>query len=123
MILQPDDSVFIPEYQPTVKVVGAVNAPGSLLWRRGADLDYYISAAGGLAATADGGRVSVRFANGDARTRRKWLFISSKPTPGPGSEVFVPTKAPGERTNLVALLGGIAQILTSVVTIIVVTRR
>jgi len=48
VILQPDDSIFIPEYQPTVKVVGAVNAPGSLLWRRGADLDYYISAAGGL---------------------------------------------------------------------------
>jgi protein involved in polysaccharide export with SLBB domain len=123
VILQPDDSIFIPEYQPTVKVSGAVNAPGSLLWRRGADLDYYISAAGGLAASADGGRVSVRYANGDARTRRKWLFISSKPTPGPGSEVFVPTKPPGEKVNAVALLGGIAQILSSVVAIVVVLRR
>jgi len=99
-----------------------VNAPGSLLWRRGADLDYYISAAGGLAANADGGRVSVRYANGDARTRRKWLFVSSKPAPGPGSEVFVPTKATGEGTNPVALLGGIAQILSSVVAIVVVLR-
>ena len=122
VILQRDDSIFIPEYQPTVKVLGAVNAPGSLLWRRGADLDYYISAAGGLAANADGGRVSVRYANGDARTRRKWLFVSSKPAPGPGSEVFVPTKATGEGTNPVALLGGIAQILSSVVAIVVVLR-
>src|SRR5437762_4106495 len=122
VIMQPEDSIFIPEYQPTVKVMGAVNAPGSLLWRRGADLDYYISAAGGLAANADGGRVSVRYANGDARTRRKWLFVSSKPTPGPGSEVFVPTKATGEGTNPVALLGGIAQILSSVVAIVVVLR-
>ena len=122
VIMQPEDSIFIPEYQPTVKVMGAVNAPGSLLWRRGADLDYYISAAGGLAANADGGRVSVRYANGDARTRRKWLFVSSKPAPGPGSEVFVPTKATGEGTNPVALLGGIAQILSSVVAIVVVLR-
>src|SRR6266568_6309797 len=123
VILQPDDSIFIPEYEPTVKVLGAVNAPGSLLWRRGADLDYYISAAGGLAANADGGRVSVRYANGDARTRRKWLFVSSKPTPGPGSEVFVPFKPPGEGTNAVAVLGGIAQILSSLVAIVVVLRR
>ena len=122
VIMQPEDSIFIPEYQPTVKVMGAVNAPGSLLWRRGADLDYYISAAGGLAASADGGRVSVRYANGDARTRQKWLFVSSKPTPGPGSEVFVPTKPTGEGTNPVALLGGIAQILSSVVAIVVVLR-
>ena len=123
VILQPDDAIFIPEYQPTVKVTGAVNAPGSLLWRRGANLDYYVSAAGGLAASADGGRVSVRFANGDARTRRKWLFISSTPTPGPGSEVFVPTKPSHEGTNTLALLGGIAQILSSVVAIVVVLRR
>ena len=116
-------SIFIPEYEPTVKVLGAVNAPGSILWRRGASLDYYISAAGGLSATADGRRVSVRFANGDARTRMKWLFFSSKPTPGPGSEVFVPTKPAGEGTNTVALLGGLAQILSSVVAIVVVLRR
>jgi len=123
VILQPEDSIFIPEYEPTVKVLGAVNAPGSLLWRRGADLDYYISAAGGLAANADGGHTSVRYANGDARTRRKWLLVSSKPTPGPGSEVFVPFKPPGEGTNTVALLGGLAQILSSVVAIVVVLRR
>ncbi len=123
VILQPDDSIFIPEYQPTVKVLGAVNAPGSLLWRRGANLDYYISAAGGLAASADGGRVSVRFANGDARTRRKWLFISNTPTPGPGSEVFVPTRPPGERTNVLTMLGSIAQVVSSFVAIIVVLRR
>ena len=123
VILQPDDSIFIPEYQPTVKVLGAVNAPGSLLWRRGANLDYYISAAGGLAASADGGRVSVRFANGDARTRQKWLLVSSAPTPGPGSEVFVPTRPPGEKTNVLAMLGSIAQVVSSFVAIVVVLRR
>jgi polysaccharide export outer membrane protein len=122
VILQPEDSIYVPEYQPTVKVMGAVNAPGSLLWQRGKDLDYYISAAGGLGANADGGRTSVRFANGDARTSKKWLFWSSKPTPGPGSEVSVPTKPPSEKVNTVALMGAIASILTSLVAIVAVTK-
>src|SRR5438876_4440689 len=123
VILQPDDSIFIPEYEPTVKVLGAVNAPGSILWRRGADLNYYISAAGGLAASADGGRISVRYANGDARTRRQWLCSWSTPTPAPGSEVVVPAQPAGAGTNTLALLGGIAQILSSLVAIVVVFRR
>ncbi|HXF96003.1 MAG TPA: SLBB domain-containing protein, partial [Gemmatimonadales bacterium] len=120
VILQPGDSIHIPEYQPSVRVLGAVNSPGSVLWKRGEGMGYYIDAAGGLAANADGGRASVRFANGEARTRRKWLFFTSEPEPGPGSEVFVPAKPPSERTNVIALLGGIAQILSSVVAIIVV---
>ncbi len=106
-----------------MKVLGAVNAPGSLLWRRGAGIGYYISAAGGLAANGDGGRVSVRFANGDARTRTKWLLFSSAPIPGPGSEVFVPARPPGDKTNVVAMLGSIAQVVSSFLAIYVVLRR
>jgi len=37
--------------------------------------------------------------------------------------VFVPTKPSREGTNTLALLGGIAQILSSVVAIVVVLRR
>lgn len=122
VILQPNDSIFIPEYLPSVKVNGAVNSPASVLWRQGAGLSYYISAAGGFAANAERGRVSVRFANGEARTRRGGLF-KSDPTPGPGSEVFVPAREPGERTDYVALMGAIAQILASTVAIIVVATR
>ena len=122
--LQPGDSLHIPEYVPSVKVSGAVNSPGSMLWRRGADLGYYISAAGGFAPQAQKGQVSVRFANGEIRTRRLSLFASSNPTPGPGSEVFVPTADPNaKRTDYVSLVGGLAQIVASTVAIIVVLRR
>src|SRR5207247_94585 len=65
VLLQPGDSLFIPEYIPSVKVVGAVNAPGSVLYRKGAGLGYYIDAAGGFAFTADPGRTSVRSAGGE----------------------------------------------------------
>jgi polysaccharide biosynthesis/export protein len=123
VILQPGDAITIPEYLPSVKVVGAVNSPGSVLYRRGAGLDYYLSAAGGFAHNADEGRVSVRFANGEARTKSKWLFFSSAPKPRPGSEVLVPAKDPNQKTDYVALFGSLAQILASTVAIIVVATR
>jgi protein involved in polysaccharide export with SLBB domain len=124
IILQPGDSVRIPEYQPSVRVSGAVNSPGSVLYRRGAGLDYYLSAAGGFNRVADKGAVSVRFANGEVRTKSRFLFVSTSPSPGPGSEVVVPAKDPNEpRTDKVALFGAIAQILASTVAIIVVATR
>ena len=120
IILQPEDTIHIPEYLPSVKVVGAVNSPASVLWRRGADLNYYISAAGGFTEAAVKGRVSVRYANGEIKTRRRGLF-GSDPTPGPGSEVVVPAKDPTLRkTDPVLLFGAIAQVLASTITLIVV---
>jgi protein involved in polysaccharide export with SLBB domain len=122
--LQPGDSINLPEYQPSVKVSGAVNSPGSVLWRRGANLDYYLSAAGGFAPHADKSAVSVRFANGEVRTRRGGLFAGSAPKPGPGSEVLVPMEDPSARkTDYIALFGAIAQILASAVTIVVVVTK
>jgi protein involved in polysaccharide export with SLBB domain len=123
IILQQGDSILVPEYQPSVKVAGAVNAPGSVLWQEGQGLDDYIGGAGGYSYLADHGRVSVRYANGEVRTRRRSLLFSSEPRPGPGSEVFVPVKDTTHTTNYVALFGSIAQILASTIAIIVVIRR
>lgn len=125
IILQTGDSITIPEFQPSVKMTGAVNTPGSVLWVRGADLGYYLSAAGGLTYRADKGRVSVRAANGEVSTRHRTLLIfGSDPTPGPGSEVFVPMKdSTAHSTDPIAILGVIAQIIAATVTLVVVTRR
>jgi protein involved in polysaccharide export with SLBB domain len=124
IILQPGDQVTIPEYQPSVRVTGAVNSPGSVLYQKGASLDYYLSAAGGFTQAAEKGQVSVHYANGEVRTRRHSLFFSSNPSPGPGSEVFVPAKDPNApRTDKVALFGAIAQILASTVAIIVIAKK
>ena len=123
VILQPGDSIFIPEYEPSVRVQGAVNSPGSVLWQQGRGLEYYIGAAGGFAHTADKGKVSVRYANGQVRTRRRTLLMSSDPKPGPGSEVIVPVRDTTQHTNYVQLFGGIAQIIASTIAIIVVATK
>src|SRR5437879_322523 len=123
VVLQPDDSIVIPEFLPSVKVIGAVNSPGSVLWRNGAGLDYYLNSAGGFAPNADKGTVSVRYANGRVRTRVRTLLIHSDPKPEPGSEVFVPMKLQGPRADILPVLATVAQMMASLVTIIVVAKR
>jgi polysaccharide export outer membrane protein len=123
IVLQPGDAISVPEYLPSVRVSGAVNAPGSILYKNGAGFGDYIDGAGGFTYLADKGRASVRYANGMVKTRHKFLFFRSDPKPGPGSEVMVPLKDRSNPTNYVALFGAIAQIVASTVAIIVVLRR
>ncbi len=124
IILQPSDSIYIPEYQPIVRVSGAVNAPGLVLWRRGAGLGYYISAAGGFTRVADRGGTSVRQPNGEVeKAGRVLLLFRTEPEPGPGAEVSVPARDPEDKTDILALVGAIAQILASTVAIVVVATR
>jgi polysaccharide export outer membrane protein len=123
LILQPGDSVEIPEYQPVVKVTGEVNSPGSVLWKKGAGLDYYIGGAGGFTYKADKRRVHVKYANGEVRAKKKVLLFSTSPAPGPGAEVFVPVRDTLARTNFVQLFSSIAQIVASAVTTIFVIKH
>ena len=123
IILQPGDSIGIPEYQPAVKVNGAVTSPGSVLWQQGKGLGYYIEGAGGYGNRADKGRVSVKYANGEVRTRKKALFFRSDPQPGPGAEVFVPVRDTLARVNYVQLFTSLAQIIASAVTTFYVIKH
>ncbi|HSH74960.1 MAG TPA: SLBB domain-containing protein, partial [Longimicrobiales bacterium] len=123
LVLQPGDSLHVPMYSPTVVVQGAVNSPVTVLYREGEDLDYYIENAGGFRRDADQGRLSVRYANGQARTRSKVLLWSSYPVPGPGSVVSVPAKDPQDRLDTRGLIADLVAILGSVTTVIVVLTR
>ncbi len=124
VVLQPGDSLDIPEYEPTVRVQGAVNSAASVLYKPGASLGYYIDNAGGLANNADKGHISVRFADGSAQVAHKVaLFSRWYPTPGPGSTVNVPSKPQGPPFDVTQFAGAIAQILASTVAILVVATK
>jgi protein involved in polysaccharide export with SLBB domain len=124
LILQPDDSLAVPEYLPTVRVIGAVNAPTSVLWQEGANLDYYIANAGGFAEDANKGAVVVQFANGSAQTKKsRLIFFSSSPRPGPGSQVLIPAKQPREPTNWIPIVAALASILASTASVAIALSR
>jgi polysaccharide export outer membrane protein len=123
LVLQPGDSLDIPEFDPTVRVLGAVNFPTSVVYRDGAELDYYIANAGGYASLAHKANVSVRYANGSARVRANFMFVRRSPKPGPGSTVFVPAKDPSQARNIGPMVASLAQIITAAATLIIALNR
>jgi len=123
IVLQPGDSLYVPEYLPTVRVSGAVVAPSSVQYVEGRTARYYIENAGGFAESADEGRTVVRLANGSARTRGKFLFFTSWPEPGPGAEVFVPVKTPKPSGNWLPVLAVVASILASTASVVIAITR
>ncbi len=125
IILSPGDQITIPEYQPSVRIEGAVNSPGSVLWERGRSLEYYIGAAGGLAVNANRGRTSVRQANGKIETRHGgFLFFSGRdPEPTPGSTVSVPAKPERPYRDNTTLIAAIASMIASTASVLVALFR
>jgi polysaccharide biosynthesis/export protein len=117
MILLPGDSMVVPEYNAVVYVQGAVGNPTSVLYRKGADLSYYIESAGGYARNADKGRISVRHANGRGETPSRTLIVRSMPEPTPGSTVTVPFMLPEDKTDVRGMAADIAQIMAALGTV------
>ncbi len=114
----------MPRYNALVQVTGAVNSSVSVPYQRGASLDYYVRAAGGATRAADAKHAYVEQANGKVDTRRrKLLVMSSVPEPGPGSRIVVPARDPSSKRDLAQIFGTTAQVLGSLVTVIVVLSR
>ena len=116
LVLQDGDSIHIPPYTGIVTVTGAVNAPMAVAYVRGADLDYYVRAAGGATSKGDMGRAYVTNASGHVETvRRKPLRPDGVPLPGPGSKVVVPDRPPSENVwarNLPVIASIVASLVT-----------
>lgn len=124
VILVPGDDIVIPEFLPSVRVTGAVNSPGSVLWERGKPIAYYLNAAGGLTPNANAGQASVRQANGQVETRRRgFLFRRFDPQPTPGSTVSVPEKPDRPARDTLTLLTALASVIASSATIVIAIVR
>jgi protein involved in polysaccharide export with SLBB domain len=125
IILQDADSIVIPEYNPVVKVTGAINSPVAVTYSPGADIDYYVRAAGGATHTADVSRAYVRQPNGRVETQHKRPFFlpGGRPHPRAGAEIVVPEHAPNDRFDWGAVAVPLAQILGSMVAIVAVLKR
>jgi polysaccharide biosynthesis/export protein len=124
IVMQAGDSVDIPEFDPTVRILGAVNSPTRVLLQPGWDVDDYVAAAGGYSRMADRGRAYVVQPSGRLESvKRRFLLPDSKPKPKAGGTVFVPERDPSDKKDWAGFLGSVAQILASSVTILVVATK
>ncbi|MEP7000829.1 MAG: SLBB domain-containing protein, partial [bacterium] len=124
LLLQDGDSIHLPPFSGIVEVQGAVNAPRGVAYVPGADLNYYVRAAGGPSRSAEPSRSYVTQPDGSVESVVEKLFRPDDvPVPRPGGIVFVTEKDPTDHTDSVARLALLAQILGGLVTLAAVLRR
>jgi hypothetical protein len=88
-LLEPNDTIYIPQRPFTVAVLGEVLQPSNIPFRADMTVDDYLDAAGGYSSFADESETFLVLPDGSARRKEKsWFRFSSEIVP-PGSTVFV----------------------------------
>ncbi len=122
--LQNGDRIIIPERLATVKVVGGVNFPSSVLFEKGRGLDYYIEATGGFVELADEKNVTIRLANGRPVQQKRFLFWKYLPEDiTAGSTIYVPVLREKKEIDWSGAVRDAAAIMSSIATTILIYDR
>ena len=115
LILFPGDLLRIPQYDGTVRIIGAVEFQSRTRWREGMSLGDYLEQAGGVMESGDRNAAVVTYANQERqRTSKLFFFFRNDPRIEPGSTISVPFKEPdtGEGFNANQLLASMTGIAT-----------
>ncbi len=124
IFLEAGDRIVIPEKLATVKIVGGVHFPSSVLFEKGKGLNYYIKSAGGLTELADESNITVRLANGRPAHLKRflfWKYLSDDITAG--STIYVPVFTENQDIDWSGAIRDAAAILSSVATVILIVDR
>jgi protein involved in polysaccharide export with SLBB domain len=98
VVLRDGDVISIPQYNATVRVMGAVMYPNSVTFQDGKNLKYYVKSAGGFDNRARKNRAFVIKMNGMVESGKS-------ATVTPGSIVIIPTKAKSDPVNWSDVIG------------------
>jgi protein involved in polysaccharide export with SLBB domain len=125
LVLEDGDQIIVPRFNAVVRVQGAVNAPSNVAFVPGRDLNYYVDAAGGPSRTGDEGHAYVTQPSGRLESvHERRLLPDGVPVPRPGAVVTVPEKPTGaDKNDWIGLATVFAQVVASLATIVVITRR
>ena len=98
VVLRDGDVISIPQYNATVRVMGAVMYPNSVTFQDGKNLKYYVKSAGGFDNRARKNRAFVIKMNGMVESGKSV-------TVRPGCIVIIPSKAPSEPVKWSEIVG------------------
>lgn len=118
VVLRNGDVISIPEYNGTVRVMGAVLYPNTVTYKAKKNLKYYVESAGGFCDRARKNRAFVIHMNGMVESG-----MNTKVTPG--AVVIIPSKSPSEPvkwSDVVAMLSSTASTAAVVLSAINLAR-
>lgn len=86
ILMREGDRIFVPEYNPVVRVSGDVMFPNTLFYEKGKNWKYYVNEAGGFGHRAKKSKSFIVYQNGRASLCKKGA------QPEPGCEIVVASK-------------------------------
>ena len=92
ILLREGDRIFVPQYNGTIRINGAVLHPNTVGYKKGKKLSYYIDQAGGYSKSARKKHTYIIYMNGMIAR------AGAKAKIEPGCEIIVPSKAQGKMT-------------------------
>ena len=119
VVLRDGDVISIPQYNGTVRVMGAVMYPNSVTFQPGKKLKYYVKSAGGFDNRARKSRAFVIYMNGMVESG-----MSAKVRPG--SIIIIPSKVqtePVKWSEVVGLVSSTASMSAVVISAISMATR
>ncbi len=115
--MEPGDTIFIPRRPDGVSVTGAVASNGTVKYRKGKSVRYYIKRAGGLTRNAD--RSEIRLVKPNGRVLKVSLGFNDV---SPGDIIVVPQRIKRE-VNWLASLRDVISILSGVATTVYILLK
>lgn len=122
LTLEDGDIIYIPREIQTVRIVGQVLFPTLIPFDNGSSVRNYINSAGGFSEKANRGKLFVLYANGTAKSTKKFLGINIYPQIKPGARIIVPEKpleiknrlSPGEMVSILTSITSVTALVYSI---------
>ena len=118
VVLRDGDELYIPQFQSTVKISGAVTYPNSVTYTNGMSVRSCLSQAGGYNDIARKYPIVIYMNGKVATTRKRFIFFKHYPKVEPGSEIVVPAKTQQDRKTSLAEILSITSSTTSMAAMI-----
>lgn len=117
IILMQGDVIVIPDMMFTVKVVGEVGFPTSLVYEDGKKINWYVDRAGGFLEKADKGKTRVIWPNGMSLPNKGGSKVVA------GSTIVVPVQPPPEGKTTWETIRDISSIAASLATVWLIVNK
>jgi protein involved in polysaccharide export with SLBB domain len=122
IFLKVNDELYIPKYNPQVKVSGEVLLSTQIPFNANQVYKDYINSAGGYSSNALKSKTYVVYANGRASATKHFLFFKKYPKIEPGSELIIPKKREKKSTSITEI-AGFATVILSLVSTYVLLKK
>ena len=118
VILKDGDIVSVPKIDNTIEVVGEVEQPTVVNYKKGLSAFEAINQAGGFTEISKKRGVFVVYQNGTISSNKRFFIFNTMPKLKPGSKIVVPKRIPNPNKTSLADLVGITSTLATLVVLI-----